>query len=48
MHQIAESLETIARMTEDNSAAALTNSKTATELDGLSHELRQAVAVFKV
>jgi methyl-accepting chemotaxis protein len=48
MHQIAESLETIARMTEDNSTAAHTNSKTAVELDGLSHELRQAVAVFKV
>ena len=48
MHQIAESVETIARMTEDNSAVAATNSRTATELDGLSHQLREAVAVFKV
>jgi len=48
MHQIAESVETIARMTEDNSATAAANSRTATELDGLSRQLREAVAVFRV
>ncbi|MDP1733499.1 MAG: methyl-accepting chemotaxis protein [Sulfuritalea sp.] len=48
MHHIAESVETIARMTEENSATAATNSRTATELDGLAHQLREAVAVFRV
>ena len=35
-------------MTEDNSTAAMANSRTAIELDELSKQLRQTVARFKV
>jgi methyl-accepting chemotaxis protein len=48
VRQIAVSVETIARMAEENSDAASGNNQTATELDGLARELRDAVMVYKV
>ncbi len=48
VRQIAVSVETIARMAEENSDAASGNSRTAIELDGLARELRDAVMVYKV
>ncbi|MBI4740864.1 MAG: hypothetical protein HY777_04765 [Betaproteobacteria bacterium] len=45
---IAADVEKIARMTESNSDVAVSNSRTASELDGLSRELREAVSRFCV
>ncbi len=51
---IAANVEKIARMTESNSDAAVSNNRTASELDGLSRELcelcelREAVSRFRV
>ena len=48
IHQVAVNIEKIAQMTQSNSSTAAANHQTAMELDGLSQQLRQAVAVFKV
>jgi len=46
--EIAQNVERIARMAEENSAAAASNSDTATQLDELSGALKDSVTHFKV
>jgi len=48
IRQIAVNVEQIAQMTENNNNAASANNQTAAELDSLSLQLRNSVAVFKV
>ncbi|MCF8198667.1 MAG: nitrate- and nitrite sensing domain-containing protein [Sulfuritalea sp.] len=48
VRQIAVNVEQIAQMTEANNSAATENNQTASELDGLSQNLRNSVAAFKV
>ena len=48
IRQIAVNVEQIAQMTESNNHAAADNSQTASQLDGLSLQLRTSVAVFRV
>jgi len=48
IRQIAVNVEQIAQMTERNNEAAAANNRTANELDGLSLQLRTAVAAFRV
>jgi methyl-accepting chemotaxis protein len=48
IQQVAANVEKIAQMAEENSAAAASSSDTATQLDGLSSELKDSVARFKV
>lgn len=48
IREIAVSVEKIAQMTESNNAEANANNQTATQLDSLSMQLRNAVAVYKV
>lgn len=45
---IANNVEQIARMTENNNNATAANDQTASELDGLSLQLRKMVAAYKV
>ena len=48
IHQVATSVEKIAQMAEENSAAAASSSDTAIQLDRLSSTLRESVIHFKV
>jgi methyl-accepting chemotaxis protein len=48
VQQVAERIEQIAQMTEENTAAAANAADTARHLDGLAGKLREAVGRFKV
>ena len=48
VQQVAERIELIAQMTEENTAAAASAAETAQELDGLSGKLHEAVSRFRV
>lgn len=48
IQQVASNVEKIAQMAEENSAAAASSNDTATQLDGLSSELKDSVVRFKV
>ncbi len=48
IHQVATSVEKIAQMAEENSAAAASSSDTAVQLDTLSGTLKESVIHFKV
>jgi len=48
IRQISINLEKIVQMTESNSNAAASNNQTAIELEELSRQLRESVAVFHV
>ena len=47
IQQVASNIERIARMTEDNSAAAASSSDTAVQLDVMANRLRDSVARFR-
>jgi len=47
IHQVAANVEKIAQMTEQNSLAATSNSKTAAQLDSLAEALKASVARFR-